>query len=186
MPIDCSFRPTRTQSPSPCSSRIFPAENCVQPNSPSRLRPHRRSCCFVRLVDVRHATSSTFKDKKVGQAPKSRRCSSEPHNLSAAWANRRPWRVFTRVFVAHGRKRSLNRNVVRSRPAAALAHQCGNGELTNEQKNWYRIRVHGDDRHREFAFMVTTITGTYTQGVLVLYESGVAFREECSHEVIAN
>jgi hypothetical protein len=37
----------------------------------SRLRPRRRSCCFVRLVDMRHATSSTFKDKKIGQAPKS-------------------------------------------------------------------------------------------------------------------
>ena len=34
------------------------------------------------------------------------------------------------------------------RTAAALAHQCGNGELTNKQKNWYRIRVFGDDRHR--------------------------------------
>jgi hypothetical protein len=43
----------------------------------------------------------------------------------------------------------LNRNVVRSRPAAALAHQCGNAELTNKQKNWYRIRVFGDDRHRD-------------------------------------
>ena len=41
-----------------------------------------------------------------------------------------------------------DRNVVRSRSAAALAHQCGNGELTNKQKNWYRIRVFGDDRHR--------------------------------------
>ena len=114
----------------------------------SRLRQHRRSCCFVRLVDVRHTTSSTFKNIKVGQLPKSRRCSSEPHNLSAAWADRRPWRIFTRVFVAHGRRRSLNRNVVRSGSAAALAHQCGNGELTNKQKNWYRIRVFGDDRHR--------------------------------------
>ena len=128
----------------------FPLKNLQSTQQPpSRLRPHRRSCCFVRLVDVRHATSSTFKDIKVGQAPKSRRCSSEPHNLSAAWADRRPWRVFTRVFVAHGRKRSLNRNVVRSRPAAALAHQCGNGELTNKQKNWYRIRLFGDDHHRD-------------------------------------
>jgi hypothetical protein len=101
-----------------------------------------------RCLDVRQATSSAFKDIKVGQVPKSRRCSSEPHKLSAAWAMRRPWRVFTRVFVAHGRKRSLNRNVVRSRPAAALAHQRDYGELTNKQKNWYRIRVFGDDRHR--------------------------------------
>ena len=82
--------------------------------SQSGLRTHRRSCCFARLVDVRHATSSTFKDMKVGQVPKSRRCASEPHNLSAAWANRRPWRIFTRVFVAHGRKRPLNRNVVQA------------------------------------------------------------------------
>jgi len=103
----------------------------------------------MRFVDVRHATSSTFKDKKVGQVPKSQRCSSKPHNLSAAWANRRSWRIFARVFVAHGRKRSLNRDVARSRPAAALAHQRGNGELTNKQKNWYRIRDFGDDRHRD-------------------------------------
>ena len=27
--------------------------------------------------------------------------------------------------------------------------KCGNGELTNKQKNWYRIRVFGDDRHRD-------------------------------------
>src|SRR5262249_57870548 len=40
--------------------------------------------------------------------PKSRR-SSERHNSSAAWATRRPWRVFIRMFVAHGRQRSLNR-----------------------------------------------------------------------------
>src|SRR6516162_1587253 len=53
------------------------------------------------------------------------------------------------MFVAHGRKRSSNRTVVRSRPAEGLAHQCGNGELTNKQKNWYRIRVFGDDRHRD-------------------------------------
>ena len=117
--------------------------------SQSGLRTHHRSCCFARLVDVRHATSSAFKDIKVGQAPKSRRGSSEPHNLSAAWANRRPWHIFTRVFVVHGRKRSLNRSVVRSRPAAALADQCGNGELTNKQKSWYRIRVFGDDRHKD-------------------------------------
>jgi hypothetical protein len=45
---------------------------------------------LVRLVDVRHATSSTFKDIKVGQVSKSRRCSSKPHNLSAAWAKRLP------------------------------------------------------------------------------------------------
>jgi hypothetical protein len=42
------------------------------------------------------------------KVPKSRR-SGEPHNSSAAWATRRPWRVVTRIFVAHGRKRSLNR-----------------------------------------------------------------------------
>ena len=121
----------------------------IQVNKHAIHRPHRRSCCFVALVDVRHPTSSALKDIKVGQVPKSRRCSSERHKLSAAWAMRRPWRVFTRVSVAHGRKRSLNRYVVRSRPTAALAHQCGNGELTNEQKNWNRICVFGDDRHRD-------------------------------------
>jgi len=97
---------------------------------------------------VRHTTSSAFKAVKIGQIAKSRRYSNEPHDLSARWAMRRPWRVFARVFVAHGRKRSLNRNVLRSRPATVLVHQCGNCELTNKQKNWYRIRVFGDDRHR--------------------------------------
>jgi hypothetical protein len=50
----------------------FPMKH-LQPaeQPPSRLRWDRRSRCFVRLVDVRHATSSTFKDKKVGQVPKS-------------------------------------------------------------------------------------------------------------------
>jgi hypothetical protein len=33
---------------------------------------------------VRHPTSSALKDIKVGQVPKSRRCSSERHDLSAA------------------------------------------------------------------------------------------------------
>ena len=121
-----------------------------------------------RCLDVRYATRSAFKDIKV-----SRRCSSERHKLSAAWAMRRPWRVFARVFVAHGRKQSSNRNVVRSRPAAALAHQCGNGEVTNTKK----IAI-------AFVFLVTTVTGTigragrrvyqtYTQGVLVLCQGGV-------------
>ena len=54
---------------------------------------------------------SAVKDIKVGQVPKSRRCSSEPHDLSAAWAKRRAWHVFSGVFVAHGRERSLSRNV---------------------------------------------------------------------------
>jgi hypothetical protein len=119
--------------PRRASLRIFHAKH-LQPaeQPPSRLRPHHRSCCFVRLVEVGHTTSSTFKDIKVGQAPKSQRRSSEPHNLSAAWANRRPWRIFARMFVAHRRKHSLNRNVVRSRPAAVPVHQCGDGELTNK------------------------------------------------------
>ena len=126
----------QARNPLAAPHREYFALKHLQPTEqpPSRLRPHRRSCCFARLVDVRHAANSTFKDIKVGQVPKSRRYSSEPHNFSAAWAKRRPWRFFIRVFVAHGRKRSLNRNVVRSRPAAALAHQCGNGELTNKQK----------------------------------------------------
>jgi hypothetical protein len=64
-------------------------------------------------LEVQHATSSAFKGIKGGQVAKSRRYSSDPHDLSAAWAKRRCWRVFTRVFVVHGRKRSLNRNVAR-------------------------------------------------------------------------
>jgi len=54
-----------------------------------------------RDLDVRHATGSAFKGVKVGQVAKSRRYSSEPHDLSAALAKWRRWRVI-RVFVAHG------------------------------------------------------------------------------------
>ena len=43
-----------------------------------------------RCLDVRQATSSTFKGIKVGQVLKSRRYSNEPHDLSAAWAKRPP------------------------------------------------------------------------------------------------
>ena len=83
---------------------------CNRPKqSRSRLRPNRRLCCLdFHGVDVRHATSSAFKDILDIKVTKSRR-SGEPHNSSAAWATLRPWRVFTRMFVAHGRKRSLNR-----------------------------------------------------------------------------
>ena len=101
----------------------------------------------MRLIDVRHAASSAFEDIKVGQVPKSRRLSSEPHNLRAAWAKRRSWRIFTSVFVAHGTKCPWDRKVVRSGQRQRL--RINNGELTNKQKNWYRIRVFGDDRHRD-------------------------------------
>ena len=101
-----------------------------------------------RCLDVRHTTSSTFKRIKVGQVAKSRCYSSEPHDLSAARAMRRPGRVFTRGFVTHGRNPVLEPQCVRSRPAGAVAHQCGNDELTNKQKNSYRIRIFGDDHHR--------------------------------------
>jgi hypothetical protein len=39
--------------------------------------------------------------------------SDEPHNSSAAWATRRPRRVITKMFVAHGGQRSLNRKCPR-------------------------------------------------------------------------
>jgi hypothetical protein len=64
---------------------------------------------------VRHATSSAFKRIKVGKVVKSRCYSSEPHDLSAAWAQRRPWRAFSRVFVAHVTKRSFGRDVAQFR-----------------------------------------------------------------------
>ena len=57
-----------------------------------------RSSC----LDVRYATRAAFKGIEVGQVPKSRCYSNEPHNSSAAWAKRRPWRTFIREFVAHG------------------------------------------------------------------------------------
>src|SRR6516225_8491320 len=58
--------------------------------------------CLVGCLDVPYATSAAFKRIEGGQVAKSRRYSSEPHDLSAAWANRRPWRVFICLFVAHG------------------------------------------------------------------------------------
>src|SRR5262249_55382305 len=69
----------------------------------------RHSCCLdFHGVDVRHATCSALKDITDIKVLKSRR-SNERHNLSAASATRRSWRVFTRMFVAHGGQRSLNR-----------------------------------------------------------------------------
>ena len=63
-----------------------------------------RSCCLdPRGVDVRQTTSSAFIGITIGQVPKSRGCSSEPHSFRAAWAKRRLWRVFIRVFVTHDR-----------------------------------------------------------------------------------
>jgi hypothetical protein len=94
--------------------------------SQSRLRLNRCLCCLdFHGVDVRHATRSAFKDILNIKVPESRR-SGEPHNLSAAWATRRLWRVFTRMFVAHDRKRSLNLGLARagnlgSRPATTGA-----------------------------------------------------------------
>jgi hypothetical protein len=113
-----SFAATRAasqcspQSGAPHSEiAIFRAEaSATDRNSRNHdFNPNRRLCCLdFHGVDVRHATSSAFKDIMDIKVPKSRR-SGEPHNASAAWATRRPWRVFTRMFVAHGRKRSLNR-----------------------------------------------------------------------------
>jgi hypothetical protein len=70
---------------------------------PSRgLAVARRLCCLdFHGVDVRHATSSAFKDILDIKVAESRR-SSEPHNSSAAWAKWQPWRVFIWEFVAHG------------------------------------------------------------------------------------
>ena len=58
-----------------------------------------------RCLDVRHTTNSAFKRIKIGQVAKSRRCSSEPHGLSAAWAKRG---LRLRAFIAHGTKRSFS------------------------------------------------------------------------------
>jgi hypothetical protein len=72
-----------------------------------------RLCCLdFHGVDARRATRSAFKDIMDIKVLKTR-CSSERHNSSATWATRRPWRVFTRMFVAHGRQRSLNRKCPR-------------------------------------------------------------------------
>ena len=68
---------------------------------------------FVRRLDVRHATSSVFKGVKVGQVAKSRRYSSEPHDLNAGWAMRRCWRAYVREFVAHEVLRAKMRHPTR-------------------------------------------------------------------------
>src|SRR5689334_14303360 len=52
-------------------------------------RPRLR-CLDVRGLDVRHAISSALKGIQVRQIAKSRSYSSDPHDLSAAWAERRP------------------------------------------------------------------------------------------------
>jgi hypothetical protein len=54
-----------------------------------------------RRLDVRQAASSAFEDIKIGQIAKSRCYSVEPHDLSAAWAKRRPWRTFIKAFGSH-------------------------------------------------------------------------------------
>ena len=61
----------------------------------------------------------------------------------------RRWR--SRVFVAHGRRRSLSDSA-----SASIA----NDQLTNKQRNWYRIRVFGDDRHRDDLY-TKDIRGAY-------------------------
>jgi hypothetical protein len=74
---------------------------------------NRRLCCLdFHGVNVRHATRSAFKDILDIKVIKPSR-SDEPHNSSAAWATRRPRRVITKMFVAHGRQRSLNRKCPR-------------------------------------------------------------------------
>jgi hypothetical protein len=80
------------------------------------------------------------------------------------------------------KKWSLNRDVVRRRPTAVVHASSGNGELTTKRKNWYRIRVFSDGRHRGDAPRGEDVYRRYTQGLLVLCESGVAFRDECGHE----
>ena len=69
---------------------------------------------FVCRLNVRHTTSSAFKNIQVRQVVKSRRYSSEPHGLSAGRAMRRCWRTFIREFVGHG-QRSLE-------PRCLIAH----------------------------------------------------------------
>jgi hypothetical protein len=131
--------PGITQSPSDCliasaAFIIFMNQRPGKRTVAITTRPHCRSCCLdLSGVDVRHATISTFKDIKVGQISKSRRRSSEPHNLSAAWANGGPERGVTRVFIAHGRNAPFN--------------AAGNHELMNKQTTCHRIRIFGDEHH---------------------------------------
>ena len=119
-PIRCIQRQTRGRAltvgnPQMRSRPFFPAflarlQFCAEAFEPteqsqSRLRQNRRLCCLnFHGVDVRHATSSAFKDINVGQVAKSR-YPSEPHDLTAGWAMRPCWRAFIREFVGHDRKR---------------------------------------------------------------------------------
>jgi hypothetical protein len=75
---------------------------------------HRLCCLDFHGVDVRHATSSAFKDILDTKVSKSRR-SSEPHNSSAARAKRQSWRVFVWEFVAHGQSPRLRRSQLHRR-----------------------------------------------------------------------
>ena len=93
----------------------------------------RKSGGSVALLNFRYAASSAFKDIKVGQVPKSRRHSSEPHDLTAAWAKQRAWRVFIRVFVAHRHIASDTDGAEFSVILAERLRQRGNRVVTNKQ-----------------------------------------------------
>jgi hypothetical protein len=73
--------------------------------------------CFL-CLDAQHATSSAFKSIKVEQVAKSRRYSSEPDGLSAAWAKRRLWGAGHHVQAIP----QLVSGVTKSRIACSLQH----------------------------------------------------------------
>jgi len=98
-----------------------------------------------RCLDVRHPTSSAFKDINVGQVAKSW-YPSESHDLSAGWAKRWLWGVFTRVFVAHGQSGPWPR-----RPDTLTGRPFALSPCQNSAKLSYtavtQIRIFGDEQH---------------------------------------
>ena len=80
---------------------------------------------------MRNTASPAFKDIKVGQVSKSRRCSSVPHNLSAAWAERRPWHILNRALVTHGRSGPQAAMWREGKAAAALGASMALPPLTH-------------------------------------------------------
>jgi hypothetical protein len=94
--LDWGMPTTRENMATSMPSNAGGDRYCDQHYGGSRLRR-----LGVRCRDLRHATSSAFKDIKVEQVARARFYTSEPHSLTAAWAKRRLWCVIIRVFVAH-------------------------------------------------------------------------------------
>jgi hypothetical protein len=90
---------------------------------------------------VRHAAGSAFKGIKVGQVPKSRSCSREPHNLSATCGT-----AAALACVSQSVRCSCWKAVEPQNRAESESIYMS--KLINKQIIWYRIRIFCDSRHR--------------------------------------